>query len=150
MMKSLGAVKAGLRLVGAPGVAVVCGLKECAMAGKIVLDSHYTFREHSTNSNSDPHCVGGLVERGTVEKSGLKSQKKQMAPGQFVVVQGTRRTLSTKSCKVAEQHCPEAIRHACEGTCWNCGKTPENYFMCGNCGIIQPPDKKVDAFKIFD
>lgn len=146
-MKSLGAVKAGLRLVGAPGVAVVFGLEECAMAGKIMLDSHYTFREYSICSNSDPHCVGGLVARGTVEKSGLKSLQ---VPGHFVVVQETRRTLSTKTCQMAEQHCPEAIRHACEGTCWNCGKTPENYFMCGNCGIIQPPDKKVDAFKIFD
>lgn len=146
-MRSLEVVKAGMRLVGAPGVAVVWGLEELGTAGKFMLESYFTSREYMS-TNLDPHCVGGLGVRGTLEKNGLKPHNGQVAWGQCRV-QGMK-ALSSKSCQVPEQQCPEAIRHACEGTCWNCGKTPEDYFLCGNCGIIQPPDEKVDAFKIFD
>ena len=146
-MRRLGVAKAGLRLVGAPGVAVICGLEECAMAGKFMLESYYISREYVSMS-TDRHCVGGLGGRGTLEKSALKPHNGRIVSGHSLV-QGMK-VFSTKSCQIRERHCPETIRHACEGTCWNCGKTPEDYFLCGNCGIIQPPDEKVDAFKIFD
>lgn len=36
-----------------------------------------------------------------------------------------------------------------ESMCWRCGKTPEDLFLCGACGTIQPPCHSVDAYAIF-
>lgn len=41
------------------------------------------------------------------------------------------------------------VHKTCQGTCWQCGRTPEDYFLCGKCGTIQPPKEDVDIFQLF-
>lgn len=36
-----------------------------------------------------------------------------------------------------------------DSMCWRCGKTPEDIFLCGACGTIQPPCDSVDAYAVF-
>lgn len=109
----------------------------------------------STIENLSLNCKGGSPEH--INLKGSSSHVTPTATWNSAMRAMTRHVqtrliyMPVRRINNMKQQKPESKQPmTCPGTCWHCGKTPEDYFLCGKCGTIQPPKEEIDAFELFN